>query len=194
MVKKIFEKPAQEFILKLAEELKKLPEFETPEWALYVKSSAAKERPIEQEDFWYIRAASILRQLYIKGVVGVGKLRTRYGARKRRGSRPEEFRKASGKIIRTILQQAEQAGLVEKVNKQQHGRKLTQNGRKFLDNIDVDKEDIKKSEKQKIDDLTEDKKEIKNTEEKTPDNKAEKEDKSDVKEKKNKENKSRGEK
>ena len=79
-----------------------------------------------------------LRQLYIKGVVGVGKLRTRYGTRKDRGGKPDEFRKAGGKIIRVILQQAEEAGLVEKVTRLQHGRRLTQKGREFLDSIDVE--------------------------------------------------------
>ena len=56
-----------------------------------------------------------MRQLYIKGVIGVGKLRTRYGSRKDRGVRPARFKKSSGKILRVILQQAEKAGLVEKV-------------------------------------------------------------------------------
>jgi len=35
-----------------------------------------------------------------------------------------------------ILQQAEAAGLVEKVTRMQHGRRLTQAGRDFLDSID----------------------------------------------------------
>ncbi len=137
MAKKIFEQDPEKYIPALAEALKKIPEFEVPFWANFVKSGTSKKRPPVEDDFWYIRAASILRQLYIRGVVGVERLRARYGSRKDRGGKPAEFRKASGKIIRVILQQAERAGLVEKVSKMQFGRRLTQKGRDFLDSIEV---------------------------------------------------------
>ena len=138
MAKTIFAKDPVKFVPALAEALKKVPEFEVPEWVGFVKSGVSRERPPVDEDFWYVRAASILRQMYIKGVVGVGKLRTRYGSRKDRGGRACKFRKASGKIIRVILQQAEAAGLVEKVTRRQFGRRLTQAGRDFLDSIEVE--------------------------------------------------------
>ena len=138
MARKIYLQDPQEYVKALAEALKTIKEFEVPEWVAYVKTGASKKRPPVEDDFWYTRAASILRQLYIKGVVGVGKLRTRYGSRKDRGGKPDEFRKASGKIIRLILQQAEAAGLVEKVTKFQHGRRLTEKGRNFLDQINVE--------------------------------------------------------
>jgi|GEM_PF-198852 small subunit ribosomal protein S19e len=136
MARTIFAQNPEKFIPALAEALKKIPEFEVPEWALYVKTGVSRERPPAMEDFWYTRAASILRQLYIRGVVGVGKLRTRYGSRKDRGGKPDKFFKSGGKIIRVILQQAEAAGLVEKILRMQHGRRLTQAGRDFLDSID----------------------------------------------------------
>lgn len=149
MAKKIFTQEPQAYNLALAEALKSKEEFKAPEWAGFVKTGASKERVPEDEDFWYKRAASILRQLYLRGVVGVGKFRTRYGGRKRRGGRPDEFRKASGKIIRTILQQAEKAGIVEKVARgKQFGRRLTEAGRDFLDSIEV-KEKEKKAEVKK---------------------------------------------
>ncbi len=142
MAKTIFAQNPEKFIPALAEALKKIPEFEVPEWAAYVKTGVSRERPPMSDDFWYTRAASILRQLYIRGVVGVGKLRTRYGSRKDRGGRPDKFFKAGGKIIRVILQQAEAAGLVEKVLRMQHGRRLTEKGRDFLDSIDGAYEDL----------------------------------------------------
>jgi len=129
----------EDFNIALAEELKKISEFKVPEWAYFVKSGVSRQRVPEDKDFWYKRTASILRQLYIHGVVGVSKLRTRYGSRKNRGVRPARFRKASGKIIRTILQQAEAAKLVEKVEKGQHGRRLTVKGKEFLDSIKTQK-------------------------------------------------------
>ncbi len=136
MAKTIFAQNPEKYIPALADALKQIPEFEVPEWAMYVKSGPSRERPPVSEDFWFTRAASILRQLYIRGVVGVGKLRTRYGSRKDKGGKPDKFFKSGGKIIRVILQQAEKAGLVEKINRMQHGRRLTQTGRDFLDSID----------------------------------------------------------
>jgi small subunit ribosomal protein S19e len=123
---------ANKFMDKLKEELKKIKEIEPLPWSSFVKSGRSRERPPEQGDFWYIRSASILRRIYINGIVGVGRLRTYYGGRKRRGSRPSHFYKASGSIIRKILQQLEKAGLVEKAKR---GRKLTPLGRKLLDRV-----------------------------------------------------------
>ncbi len=142
MAKTIFAQNPEKYIPALAEALKAVPEFEVPEWAMYVKSGPSRERPPAMEDFWFTRSASILRQLYIHGVVGVGKLRTRYGSRKDRGGKPDKFFKSGGKIIRVILQQAEKAGLVEKVLRMQHGRRLTQAGRDFLDSIEGAYENI----------------------------------------------------
>lgn len=118
----------------LAEALKEIPEIKKPEWVDFVKTSPHKLRPTAEEDFWHQRAASILRQMYIRGIVGVQRLRKRYGGKKERGSKPEEFRKSGGKIIRTILQQLESAGLVEK-SKEKAGRKLTEEGKDLLESL-----------------------------------------------------------
>ena len=137
----VYELPAQEYNLKLAEALKKILEFEKPEWVEFVKSGAGKVRPIDDPDFWHKRVASILRQAYKRDVVGVNRLRTKYGSKKERGARPEEFRRAGGKIIRTVLQQADKAGFTEivkaikGVKEKKPGRKLTEKGKKFLEEI-----------------------------------------------------------
>ena len=133
----------QEYNLKLAEALKKIPEFKSPEWAEFVKSAPSKERPIDDEDFWYKRSVSILKQIYKRKIVGVNRLRTKYGSKKNRGSRPEKFRKAGGKIIRTILQQSEKAGFTEIVKAQRGtkirpGRQLTEKGKSFMESIQWD--------------------------------------------------------
>lgn len=154
----VYDMNDREYNLSLAEAIKQLPEFQKPDWIDYVKSSPNKERPIDEEDFWYKRAASILKQLYKKNVVGVNRLRTKYGGRKNRGMAPERFQKAGGKIIRTILQQADAAGLTEKIEKDKRfkgrrmGRKLTQNGRNFLESIKpIEKKDMKNTEEKKKD-------------------------------------------
>ena len=137
----VYEMDAQEYNLKLAEALKKIPEFEEPEWAQFVKSSPSKERPIDDADFWYKRAASILRQVYKKKIVGVNRLKTKYGSRKNRGFKPERFRRAGGKIIRTILQQADASGFtdiakdIRSVRSKRPGRQLTEKGKLFVEGI-----------------------------------------------------------
>jgi len=131
----VYDVPPEEFIKVLASHLKKMPEFAMPNWAKFVKTSVAKERPPFEEDWWWFRAASILRQLYIKKVAGVDRLRTKYGSRKARGMQPSKFFRGSGKIIRTMLQKAEQAGLAEKVEGKKYGRRLTKKGTDFLDEI-----------------------------------------------------------
>ena len=137
----VYSMDPQEYNLKLAEALKKLPEFKEPDWLKFVKSGPSKERPIEDEDFWYKRSASILRQIYLKGIVGVSRLRTRYGSKKDRGMKPEKFVRASGKIIRMILQQSDKAGITELakdirgMRRMKPGRKLTDKGKIFLEGI-----------------------------------------------------------
>ena len=136
----VYDFESQEYNLKLAEALKKIPEFKQPEWSEFVKSSSSKERPIEDPDFWCKRVASILKQIYVNEIVGVNRLRVKYGSKKNRGSKPEKFRKAGGKIIRTILQQSDKEGFTEikkitKGIKGRSGRLLTEKGKSFMDNI-----------------------------------------------------------
>ena len=128
----------EKFVKALAKRLEEkdmLDAFEMPEWAYFVKTSAARARPPAISNWWTIRAASILRQIYINGVIGVEKLRTRYGGRKDRGMQPKKFKKGSGKIIRTVLQQAEKAGILEKIKDKRSGRKLTKKGKQMLDEV-----------------------------------------------------------
>lgn len=105
-----------------------------PEWVQFVKTGSGKERKPANNGWWYTRAASVLRQVYIKGPIGVQKLRVKYGNKKNRGHKPEEFYKASGKIIRDILQQMEKAGLVKAKEKSVHkGKIITSKGKSLLD-------------------------------------------------------------
>jgi len=107
---------AETLIRRLAEELKKNDAFKPPEWAKFVKTGMSRERVPEQPDWWYIRAASIMRKLYFRPL-GTSRLRRLYGGRKNRGYKPEKFYPASGSIIRKILQQLENAGYAKKTKK-----------------------------------------------------------------------------
>jgi len=125
---------ARKLVWAVKEELKQVKDIKPPAWNRYAKSGVSRQRPPEQPDFWYIRGASLMRRIYLDGPVGVEKLRTFYGGRKRRKTKPARFKKSSGSVIRKLLQQLEAAGFVEKAKKTS-GRKITPKGRKFLDNI-----------------------------------------------------------
>ncbi len=128
------EVPADKLIRAVAEKLKKEygDTVKPPAWAFYAKTGVHKEKPPEDPDWWYVRAASILRKLYKSGEpIGIESFRTIYGGRQNRGSAPEHFRKGSGSVARKILQQLEKAGLV--VNVPRKGRTLTAAGRSLLD-------------------------------------------------------------
>ncbi len=124
----------QKFNISLKEELKKIEEINPPIWSKFVKSGVHKERIPQQDDFWYVRSASILRRLYMDGPIGVERLRSYFGGKQRGGHRPAHFRKASGNSIRKIVQQLEASGLVVR-NADKNGRKLSPAGMKLLDKI-----------------------------------------------------------
>ena len=130
----IYDANTQELIKKAANALKE--KIKAPEWSMFVKTGVAKERPPLEKDWWYMRAASILRKIYLLGPIGTNKLRVKYSSRKNRGYTPEKSFSGSGKIIRTILQQLESIELIKKADKGVHkGRVITPKGKSFLDKL-----------------------------------------------------------
>ena len=73
----IYNSDPSELIEKTAEELKKVESIKPPVWAPFVKTGMHKERPPVKSDWWYMRAASILRQIYMFSPIGISKLRRR---------------------------------------------------------------------------------------------------------------------
>ena len=129
---------ASELVNKVAEELKKQKLIEPTEWSKFVKTSRNRERLPDDPDWWFYRSAAILRSIAKLGPVGTEKLRTKYGGKKNRGHKPERFYKASGSIIRKILQQLEKVELIKQTEKGVHkGRILTAQGTSLLDKIAV---------------------------------------------------------
>lgn len=126
--------PPDLLIKRLAEYLKEnVKEVQPAEWSYYAKTASYNERvPDAPEEWWYIRAASLLRKLYIRGTIGVERLRREYSWRKRRGTRPPKSVKAPGHAMRLMLRQLEKAGLVTRTPK---GRTLSPKGRSLLDKL-----------------------------------------------------------
>lgn len=126
--------PADELIKRLSEYLKEnVKELQPPDWALYAKTASFKERvPDNPENWWYIRAASLLRRVYMQQPLGVGETRRIYGGLKRRGTRPPISVRAPGHANRLIFRQLEKAGLIVKTKQ---GRVLSPKGRSLLDKL-----------------------------------------------------------
>ncbi|WP_254839993.1 30S ribosomal protein S19e [Natronomonas marina] len=129
----LYDVPAEDLIEAVAEEI--ADELDAPEWVDYAKTGSGRELPPEQEDFWARRAASLLRKVADEGPVGVQRLRTAYGdstnGSTRYRVRPEHRTEGSGNIIRTALQQLEEAGYIQ--THEGRGRTVTGEGRALLD-------------------------------------------------------------
>ena len=122
---------AESLIAKTAEALKK--DIKPPEWAMFVKTGHGRERPPMDPDWWYVRAASILRRVAMIGPIGTQKLRTHYGNRKNMGHAPEHHYPGGGSVIRMVLKQLDKAGLTKQVEKgERKGRVVTPKGQALL--------------------------------------------------------------
>jgi small subunit ribosomal protein S19e len=128
----VYDVPAEELILKTAEKLKMNDKIVPPGWAEFAKTGRHTERAPTQEDWWYTRAASILRKLYVKGPMGSSKLAAEYGGFADRGSMPNKAVKGSRSITRKCMMQLEAAGYLLPTGKQ--GRMISPAGQSLLDN------------------------------------------------------------
>ncbi len=127
----VLEVDASEFISRAAARLK-ASDVKKPKYVEYVKSGAGRERAPADQDFWYVRCASVLRQVYLNGPLGVSTLRTRYGNRKRHLVHSHHHFRSGGSIIKDSFDALEKLGYVKKTG---HGREITPSGRSFIDKI-----------------------------------------------------------
>lgn len=104
-----------------------------PEWIDLVKTNNRKELAPYDEDWFYVRCASMARHMYIRSPVGVKTVCKIYGVRKNNGSAPSHWSAGSGSVARKALQALEGLKLVEK--DPNGGRRLTSQGRRDLDRI-----------------------------------------------------------
>ncbi len=124
-----------ELVNVLAQELKKDRLLNPPNWSKFAKTGSSKDRIPSQDDWWYLRGASILRRLYTdRRPIGVSRLRRMYGDKEKNRYSGRHFRPAGGAAIRKLLQQLEQAGLVKKVKiKDRPGRRIAPKGISLAD-------------------------------------------------------------
>merc|ERR1711976_910709 len=91
---------AEKFISAFAQHLKRQGRFEIPKWADVLKTGTLKELAPTDPDWLYVRTASMVRKIYIRGGTGVGGFRKVYGGQFRRGTCKNVFSVGSGKIAR----------------------------------------------------------------------------------------------
>merc|ERR1711998_345857 len=127
---------AQEFVIAYAAHLKRSGKMEMPKWGTdVVKTGTFKELAPYDPDWYYIRAASIARKVYLRGGVGVGAFSKVYGGTPNKGTCMGHFTTASRSIIRHILKQLELLKIVEKDPRGKGGRRITRTGQRDLDSI-----------------------------------------------------------
>jgi len=128
----VYDVPAEKLILRTAAKLKENSAIVPPEWAEYAKTGRHTEKSPGQEDWWFTRAASVLRKIYVKGPMGSSKLAAEYGGYADRGAKPNRAVKGSRNIARKCMMQLEKAGFLQSKGKE--GRMISQSGMSLLDN------------------------------------------------------------
>lgn len=98
-----------------------------------VKSSHGRERAPQNQDWYYIRCAAILRALYLRPGEGYGGLSKRFASKKNNGSRPEHGVRACKGLLHWGCKSLTQLGLVEPGA--ESGQRLTKKGKKFVDGV-----------------------------------------------------------
>ncbi|BAB59149.1 ribosomal protein small subunit S19 [Thermoplasma volcanium GSS1] len=123
--------PSDMLINYVSGKLKEEKKIKEPNWVKFVKTGVSKEKPPLQDDWIYVRAASMLRKLYINGYLGISRMSSEYGGKVDRGSKRYHAASGSRSITRFLFHELESAGLVQKTQK---GRSLSPQGMSLLDN------------------------------------------------------------
>mmetsp|Transcript_18923 Transcript_18923/g.27844 ORF Transcript_18923/g.27844 Transcript_18923/m.27844 type:complete len:158 (+) Transcript_18923:56-529(+) len=127
---------AHEFVKRYAVHLKKQGKISLPELVDLMKTSVSRELAPYDEDWFYIRCASLARRLYVRQGTGVGSFSKVYGAKKRRGTLPGHFCRASRGVIRNCLKQLQKVGVLEAMPEgKKGGRRVTKQGQQDCDRI-----------------------------------------------------------
>ncbi len=131
---KVYDVPADILISRLSSILQD-EEISLPKWVPFVKTSSHKKRPPQENNWWYIRCASILRKIYLYGPISINDLRSIYGGTRSIRYSTSEHKDASGSIIRVIVHDLEKLDYVKKTKR---GRMISGPGMKKLDRLSAD--------------------------------------------------------
>ncbi|MGI0141431.1 MAG: 30S ribosomal protein S19e [Candidatus Micrarchaeales archaeon] len=127
----VFDVDGSSLIKRASEQLKEKG-VKKPEYVDFVKTGPSRERVPSDSDFYFVRCASLLRQVYLNGPIGVSRMRTRYGTRKLHTIHRHHHKRAGGSVIKDAFDSLEK---IEYIKKTPKGRVITSAGKSFLDKI-----------------------------------------------------------
>jgi len=125
---------AAAFIAAFSKYLKQTAKIDLPEWHDLVKTGTHKELCPQDPDWYYVRAASMARKVYLRGGTGIGAFTKVYGSRRRKDCRARHFHPAAKGVLRHVLQELEKLDIVGR-DKAKKGRWITKNGQHLLDTV-----------------------------------------------------------
>merc|ERR1711988_463739 len=108
--------PCNDFIQAYADFLKKSNKITPPAWVDLVKTGHYHELSPYDEDWFYVRAAAIVRKLYVRPQLGVGRLADIFGGKERNGSARKHHAHDSKSVIRACMKSLEKAGILMRLN------------------------------------------------------------------------------
>jgi len=127
-----YDVPANLLIERLATKLSGYEAVKQPDWAKFVKTGPHREKAPVRADWWQLRAAAVLRKVYVKGPIGVERLAAEYGGKTDRGSAPYHAVRGSRAIARMMIKQLEASKLVR--TERGRGRLISGAGQSLIDN------------------------------------------------------------
>lgn len=133
----VYDVDGRKLISEAAAALEAQKSLQPPAWSKFTKTGVCSERIPDQENWWFIRGAAMLRKIYMEGPIGVRDLRKQFGKKRRMGVRPARIYPASGTVTRKLVQQLEKSGYITKAEKDKKypGRVISAKGRGFLDSL-----------------------------------------------------------
>jgi small subunit ribosomal protein S19e len=124
--------PATLLIERLATKLTGYEAIKQPDWAMFAKTGTHREKSPAREDWWTLRAAAVLRKIYLKGPIGVERLAAEYGGKTDKGSAPYHAVRGSRALARAMIKQLETSKLIK--IERGRGRSISNSGQSLVDN------------------------------------------------------------
>ena len=90
------------FINALANKLKADGKLAQPDWTQFVKTGVTRQYSPNEQNWYYLKAAAILRRVYIQGPLGIKDFRKIFASEKQSCVGKSHHVLASGKLCRVI--------------------------------------------------------------------------------------------
>ena len=125
--------PANKWVKAMAQQFKREGKLMVPTCTEHLKTSHGRERAPQNNDWYYVRCAAVLRHVYLRPGNGYGGLAKAFANKKNKGTLPEATVKAATGPLHWACKSLEGLKLIAKGKA--HGRVLTREGRKRADTV-----------------------------------------------------------